>query len=110
MQARTSTLAQGLHRLAARGPVAVWGAGAKGVTFLNLLDADGSVIDVAIDINPKKQEKFIAGTGHAIVGPRAVMGRGIVSVIVMNPNYAGEIRQLLSGFGFAGQVHAEGDL
>jgi SAM-dependent methyltransferase len=109
-QARITTLSRGLVRLSRSGPLAVWGAGAKGVTFLNLLDGDRSLIDVAIDINPKKQQQFVAGTGHAIVAPREVMDRGIVNVIIMNPNYLNEVRQMLRGLGFTGHVQAEGDL
>ena len=42
------------------GSFAVWGAGAKGSTFLNLLDKERKAVKYVIDINPAKQNKFIA--------------------------------------------------
>jgi SAM-dependent methyltransferase len=44
-----------------------WGAGAKTTTFLNLLRP--SSIDYVVDINPRKQGKFIVGAGQRIVAP-----------------------------------------
>ena len=38
---------------------AIWGAGAKGFTFLNILDKNASLIKYVVDINPKKQNKYI---------------------------------------------------
>jgi SAM-dependent methyltransferase len=110
LQARVSTLASGVGKLAKAGQVAVWGAGAKGVTFLNLIDPNASLVAVAIDINPKKQGRFIAGTGHAIVRPAEALRHHVESVVVMNPNYIDEIRCQLADVGYAGRVYAEGDL
>jgi SAM-dependent methyltransferase len=76
--------------------VAVWGAGAKGVTFVNLLDPERKLINCVVDINPDKQGKFIPGTGHPIINYPQVFKRKITSVIVMNPNYMDEIRKLIS--------------
>jgi SAM-dependent methyltransferase len=87
---------QELARRAGRGPVAVWGAGAKGVTFCNLVDPEGDRIDCVVDINPAKQGRFIAGTGHPIVGPSELSARGVRSVFVLNPNYVPEITRDLA--------------
>lgn len=76
---------------AARGPVALWGAGAKGATFALLLDRNASRIACVIDVNPNKQGGFVPVTGHAIVAPADAARRGVGTVIVMNPNYLGEI-------------------
>lgn len=84
-----------VESLKARGKVAIWGAGAKGATFVDLVDRDRSRIDCVVDINPSKQGQFIPGTGHPIVAPRELAERGIGSTILMNPNYALEIRDLL---------------
>lgn len=74
-----------------RGPVAVWGAGAKGVTFCHLVDPDAGRLSGLVDINPGKQGKFAPGTGHRIYSPAEWSGqRG--SVLVLNPNYFDEIR------------------
>jgi SAM-dependent methyltransferase len=80
-----------LRRLTARGPVAVWGAGAKGVTFCNLLDPECRLLRCVIDVNPGKQGKFVAGTGHRIVGPASLRAEGVAAVLVLNPNYAAEV-------------------
>ncbi len=89
------------------GRVAVWGAGAKGVTFVNMVDGDKELIDVVIDINPNKQGKFVPGTGHEIIGPQEIMNRGIRCVVVLNPNYVEEIRQLLVLQGLQGKIVLE---
>jgi SAM-dependent methyltransferase len=90
-------LAHQVSALRPRGPVAVWGAGAKGVTFANQLDPDGEQLACVVDINPAKQGGFLPGTGHPIVSPDAAVERGIRSAIVLNPNYADEIRATMAG-------------
>lgn len=77
------------------GMVAIWGAGAKGVTFVNLIDPFNKLIDCVIDINPNKQGKYVAGTGHPIVGLSEIPIRKIKTAIIMNPNYRKEIEVLL---------------
>lgn len=94
-QDHLSKLKAKLKTLKTKGPVALWGAGAKGVTVCNIADQDTSLIDAIIDMNPNKQGGFIAGTGHSIVGPDDIKARGIRSALVMNPNYRGEIEALL---------------
>jgi hypothetical protein len=93
-----------------RGPVAIWGAGAKGVTFLNLLDAKADLVDCVIDINPRKQGRFLPGTGHEIVGPNALAERGITDVVVMNENYIAEIRASLGAENPVTVIHNEAEL
>jgi hypothetical protein len=78
-----------VRRRSAAGPVALWGAGAKGVTFCNLVDPEGELLDRVVDVNPAKQGRYVAGTGHAIVGPDAA--RGVATVVVLNPNYTAEV-------------------
>ena len=85
-----------LEQLAPDGKVAIWGAGAKGVTFALLVDPDMAVIDHAVDINPAKQGLFLAGTGLPVLAPQHSAARRPSSILVMNPNYADEVRGLLS--------------
>ena len=47
-------------------------------------------------MNPKKQGKFVAGTGHAIVPPGELRTRGIRGILVMNPNYLDEIKRTVA--------------
>ena len=90
------------------GPVAVWGAGSKGVTFLNLLDSGADVSHV-VDINPNKWGLHVPGTGQQIVGPDTVADGGLAHVVVMNPLYVEEIRSQLRELGVSPAVVAVGD-
>jgi hypothetical protein len=88
-----------------RKRVAIWGAGSKGVTFLNILGATDHVV-AAIDVNPRKQGKFVAGTGQEIVAPEKLSGLGIDAIIMMNRIYYGEIRSILGRLGVPAQLYA----
>jgi SAM-dependent methyltransferase len=81
------------------GKVAVWGAGAKGVTFVNVIDPDGSLVDCLVDISPDKQNLFVGGTGHPVIAPEQLSARGVTSAILMNPNYRDENLRLLASVG-----------
>ena len=74
--------------------VAIWGVGAKGSTFLNLLDKDCTKIKCVVDINPKKQHRYVGGTGHYIIKPEELAAEGIENIIVMNINYIDEIKAI----------------
>jgi hypothetical protein len=84
-----------VDELVARGPVALWGAGAKGATFLNLLDADCRLISCVVDVNPRKQKHYIPGTGHPIVHYQELRNYEVKAAISMNPNYSSENLALL---------------
>lgn len=88
-----------LLALKKRGNVALWGAGAKGATFANMVDPDCELIDCVVDLNPKKQGGFIPGTGHPIVAPSMLPDRAVTSAVLMNPNYRQENLQLLNKAG-----------
>jgi SAM-dependent methyltransferase len=90
-------------RLAATGDVALWGAGAKGVTFANLVDPDRQLIDCVVDIYSVKQGKYVPGTGHPIVSPTYLAGQGRWAVLLMNPNYYDEVAAVLA----ASQIEAK---
>lgn len=76
----------------------VWGAGSKGVTFLNLLDKAG-VVEYVVDLNPRKQGMYVAGTGQEIVPPEFLQTYKPDVVMIANPIYEGEIREMVTGFG-----------
>ncbi len=88
-----------LLELGAQGPVALWGAGAKGATLANLVDPDATDVDCVVDLNPNKQGRFIPGTGHPIVAPTDLPRRGVKQAILMNPNYREENLRLLAEHG-----------
>jgi hypothetical protein len=74
------------------GPVAIWGAGAKGATFSILIDPEGTLIDHVIDINSAKQRLYIGGSGLPVLSPEDSRTRNPRTIFVMNPNYLAEIR------------------
>ncbi|HET9062154.1 MAG TPA: class I SAM-dependent methyltransferase, partial [Candidatus Binatia bacterium] len=80
-----------LERLAAAGKRAViWGAGSKGVMFLNAFAACAA-LTAAVDVNPRKHGLYIAGSGHPIVPPEALSTDPPSTVILMNPAYENEV-------------------
>jgi hypothetical protein len=91
-------------QLRTSGNVAVWGAGAKGVTFLNLIDPHASLIDCIVDIDPLKQQRFVGGTGHEVVSVAQLAGRNVTSAVLMNPNYREENLRLLAQAGATVQL------
>jgi SAM-dependent methyltransferase len=80
--------------------VALWGAGVKATGFLNMLgigSEDG--VEYVVDINPKKTGRFMPGTAQEIVTPEQLRHYRPDTVIVMNPEYLGEIRTKLQSVG-----------
>jgi SAM-dependent methyltransferase len=86
---------ENLIHLTQKGPLALWGAGAKGVTLASLLDPQARIIDCIVDMNPAKQGRYLPGTGHLILAPENLVQRKIQTALLMNPQYAEEIRQFL---------------
>jgi SAM-dependent methyltransferase len=78
----------------------VWGAGARAVSLLNTLE-DAALVQYAVDINPNKHGKFIAGTGHEILAPERLGDVNPAVVIVMNQIYTQEISKALQALGLS---------
>lgn len=85
------------------GDAVLWGAGSKGVTFLNVVDRQGA-IRYAVDLNPKKQGTFVAGTGQEIVGPEFLKELRPAHVVLTNSLYLEEVRRMLSELDVDAQV------
>ncbi len=77
----------------------IWGAGSKGVAFLTTLGDAAAAVAAAVDVNPRKQGKFMPGTGHAVVAPSDLPALRPTLVVVMNPVYVPEIRRDLARLG-----------
>lgn len=73
---------------------ALWGAGARAVTFLNVVPGAESV-DLVVDSNPRKAGLHVPGTGHPVIPPSDPRLLTADKVIVMNPMYAAEIASRL---------------
>jgi F0F1-type ATP synthase gamma subunit len=78
----------------------VWGAGSKGISFLNTLGITNT-IKHAIDINPRKQGMYTAGTGQKIVSPNFLREYHPEVIIVMNAIYLNEIKQFINEYDIA---------
>lgn len=72
---------------------AIWGAASKGVVFSLYMKRAGVDIDVAIDINPAKQGKYLAATGLRVASPEEALLslKPSDDIFVMNSNYLAEI-------------------
>ena len=72
---------------------AIWGGASKGVIFSLYLQRAGVTIDCVIDINPAKQNKFMATSGLLISSPAEGMKlmQSGDTLFVMNSNYLQEI-------------------
>jgi hypothetical protein len=82
----------------AAGSNAVWGAASKGVIYSLLRERCGTPVNVLIDINPVKRNKFVPATGLRVMSPEeglATLAPGS-DICVMNSNYLEEIREMTS--------------
>ncbi len=93
-EARLRMLAEGDQR------VVLWGAGSRSITFLNLLSAS-SAITAVVDVNPRKADSFVAGSGHRIVLPAALRRLRQDVVLIMNSIYQQEITDQLGNLGLS---------
>jgi SAM-dependent methyltransferase len=84
-----------LQILANDGPLALWGAAAKGVTLANLVDADRTLIACIVDVNPNKWGGCLPGTGHPIISPADLGAWNVRTAVITNPNYLEENARLL---------------
>jgi SAM-dependent methyltransferase len=103
--AHEARVAEWLERLVGAGRAVIWGAGSKGVAFLTTLGAEAR-IELAVDVNPYKQEKFLAGSGVRVVAPEALREYRPDLVIAMNPIYLDEIGRALSELGLDARLEA----
>jgi len=78
----------------------VWGSGSKGVTFLNMLQIHNQ-IEYVVDINPRKQGKYVAGTGQRIVPPDFLLEYRPDVIVIMNSVYKSEIKELCKQLGLS---------
>lgn len=109
VEARAAAVARWRDRITEvtdrRGRVVLWGSGSKAVAFLAALDLRSEVAHV-VDINPFKQGKFLAGSGAEIIAPERLKVLDPDLVIIMNPIYRDEIRELLAGLGLTPALDA----
>jgi hypothetical protein len=83
--------------------VVLWGGGSKAVGFLTTLGLTDEVAAV-VDINPRKQGRFLPGSGHAVIAPDDLAVSPPDVVVVLNPVYVDEIRDALARRGLTPEV------
>jgi hypothetical protein len=57
------------------------------------------VIEAVVDSNPRKEGRYIAGTGQPIIAPASLAELDPAYVVVMNPLYEQEIRETVRRLG-----------
>ncbi len=82
--------------------VVAWGAGSKGVTFLNLVQ--GGKIEHIVDINPAKHGRYVPGTGQSVVSPESLVEYQPDLVLLMNGAYESEVTSSLRSLGVNAKV------
>jgi SAM-dependent methyltransferase len=92
-----------LERVAAAERPVIWGAGSKGVAFLTTL---GAGIELAVDVNPYKQGKFLAGSGVEVAAPERLRELRPDLVVAMNAVYLPEIAGTLAELGVETKLEA----
>jgi SAM-dependent methyltransferase len=83
--------------------VALWGAGSKAAGFLATLGIREQ-IPYIVDINPRKQGQFQAGTGQEIVGPQRLREYQPDLLVIMNAIYREEIQADLEEMGLSPEI------
>ena len=93
-----------LNQLHADGKrVAVWGSGSKCVAFMSTLGVRDEV-EYVVDINPFRHGKYLPGVGKKVMSPDILKKHKPDVVVVMNPIYCDEIRQMLEDMGLSPEV------
>jgi SAM-dependent methyltransferase len=82
---------------------ALWGAGARGVAFLNAVDPDAR-LGAVVDLNPAKWHRFLPVAGHEVIPPHELGSRDISAVVLTNPNYENEVSVHLRELGVNAEV------
>ena len=75
-----------------------WGAGSGAITFLNTLKLKEE-LPYVVDINPKRQGKFLPLTGQQVVDPAFLTDYRPQMIIITNATYATEIKQQVGAMG-----------
>lgn len=84
--------------------VVLWGAGSKGVTFLNAMQIDTQQLPYIVDVNPRKQGRFVVGMAQEIISPEKLREVQPQVVVIMNAVYEQEIKGTLNELGCGAEV------
>jgi len=81
----------------------LWGGGSKGVAYLTTLGISDEV-EYVVDVNPYKQNMFMAGTGQKVVAPEFLREYRPDVVVAMNGIYRDEIQADLDALGIEAEL------
>jgi SAM-dependent methyltransferase len=84
--------------------VVAWGAGSKGVTFLNVVDPLGEVFAI-VDLNTSKHGCFTPCSGHRVIGPQELQVMKPDHILLMNPLYKQEVAADLARLGVTAEIY-----
>jgi 2-polyprenyl-3-methyl-5-hydroxy-6-metoxy-1,4-benzoquinol methylase len=87
-----------------RKKVVLWGAGSKGVNFLNILDIAHEAVEYVVDINPRKHGCYICGSGQQIVPPSFLQDYQPDVIILMNSVYQDEVASAIREMGVTAEI------
>jgi SAM-dependent methyltransferase len=76
----------------------VWGAGGRGINFMNLVKSS-QFIPYVVDINPSRQGGYIPGTGQQVVAPTFLREYCPDVIVLTNPTYAQEVQEQVVNMG-----------
>jgi hypothetical protein len=86
-----------------RNTIAVWGAGMRGINFLNRFN-DKEVFAQIVDVNQDRQGYYLPASGYRIDAPELLKDSRPDRVVITNPNYAEEIRGQLAAMGIRAEI------
>jgi SAM-dependent methyltransferase len=78
--------------------VAIWGAGARALLFINAIP-EAEHIGMLVDINPTRQDMYLAHVGHRIDPPDRLKAFDPDLLLISNSAFADEIRQQAAALG-----------
>ncbi|MFC1759996.1 class I SAM-dependent methyltransferase [Candidatus Neomarinimicrobiota bacterium] len=83
--------------------IVIWGSSSKAVSFVDTLKLTDE-IKYIVDINPFRQNSYLSGSGHRIVGPNYLKNNKPDIIIIMNPVYIIEIGLMIQNLGLEVEI------
>ncbi|MDH4094083.1 MAG: class I SAM-dependent methyltransferase [Betaproteobacteria bacterium] len=79
--------------------IMAWGSGAGGIHFFSALGITSELVPYVVDINPKRQGKFLPLTGQLVVRPQRVRRFRPDMIVVTNATFVREIKRSVAEMG-----------
>jgi SAM-dependent methyltransferase len=84
--------------------VTLWGAGARAISFCNLFGITETQIPHVVDINPKRQGRYLPLTLQQVVSPEQLLHTPPDVIIITNSGYEPEIRAQIASMNIGAEV------